>query len=1101
MSITHAATVNALVDTATATADAHGGTGSLLIAVTLLSPYAAISGDVRAYIGALGDASVAHGALFSVGSLDVEAKELATTATATLLTLSIGLIGAGVGATGDTGITADAELGGTVAAWASPFDSTATTPQRAPLTITTGGATIGATSVTSALTTTNGGAGSFGIAIAIVEGDANNAVQTTAYLDDSTTLTSHGLAVTSNGTTNAKVTGTVGEASVIAGGGKLVGKAGITGGVDAYLGDKVNVTVTDGDLLVQSQAAVQATTDMLIATANLVAGGRDVDATTTITHSTTASIGGAATVTTIKTTPPGIPNGDLTVQAIAAAEGDAKAQTYGGSLLVDAQGASGADTTVTPTVSATVGAGTHLKAAGSAKVAATYQPSGAPPSTQIIAVDTLADTLKIDLGLHLGDGDVITYDPGSSPIQPLQPYTTFRNYPVIVVSSDTAAHTSLIQLGAIFSASAIDPVTDTIHFASAHPFVEGDQVVLGSPLETFDPSAVDDATDSFLLSVPTNLVTGDAVVYRNHAGAPVTGLTNGTTYYVIVGVDHRTVRLAATRANALLAIPVVVPIAPTAETGELDGLEGVLPGVQPNTSYIVHKIDDLTIKLTTGLEAAPKSFTGGNVSGNTITITNHGFVDGQAVTYTDPGLGVSFTSQLVDAFVVAGHPAIDAQGNTTYLPSLKSIYLPSTFATGDLVRYGAPVGGTAITGLVNGHDYRVLQTAADTSLGYIQLAAAAVFNLFGLTFTADSTNGDTIVLGSGLHWADFGFAAGQVITVVDTGIHNGTFTIASVSNSTLRLQDKGVVTNGSVFLAGEVYSGLISLARPAVSPGVPDTHTLTRVSDLPISGLTTGVTYYVKYLTSNTFQLAAAPGGTTLPIDGTGRTATHTIGTTGLDLGVASGTHNLHLDLTSHGERVVARAVRRRSDPSRGRRLRRHVDSDCTGRIRRGGRGLDAPRSPLRLADRPGVRRLGRRRHTHLHRHEPGRRHLDRRRSRHLRDGEFDHRGDHERRHPRRRRRQHRHCARRSEDRQHDPLRAGRSREADCRSQPDSQRDCDRQADDHRVRSGWRCRRGLVGGVTRRHDLRHAGHVRRRQPGRRPRRPGRSRGDHARRPR
>ena len=261
---------------------------------------------------------------------------------------------------------------------------------------------------------------------------------------------------------------------------------------------------------------------MLIATANIVAGGRDVRATTTITHSTTAWVGGTATVTTIKP-PAGTMNGDLTVQAIAAVEGDAKAQSYGGSLVVDVTGAaSGADTTVTPTVSATVGAGTHLKAAGSAEVIATYHPSGAPPSTQIMHVDTIADTLQVDLGLHLGDGDVITYDPGPLAIQPLQPFTDVpaRNYPVIVVSSDAVAHTSLIQLGAAFSASAVDPITDTIHFASAHPFRDGDRVVLGSPLETFDPSAVDDAADSFTLSVPTSLKTGDAVVYPNHAGAP-----------------------------------------------------------------------------------------------------------------------------------------------------------------------------------------------------------------------------------------------------------------------------------------------------------------------------------------------------------------------------------------------------------------------------------------------------------------------------------------------------------------------------------------------------------------------------------------------------
>lgn len=68
--------------------------------------------------------------------------------------------------------------------------------------------------------------------------------------------------------------------------------------------------------------------------------------------------------------------------------------------------------------------------------------------------------------------------------------------------------------------------------------------------ETFDgATAVDPGTDQITVTAH-GYVDGEAVVYSNGGGTSITGLTTGTTYYVIV-VDANTVKLATTKANAL----------------------------------------------------------------------------------------------------------------------------------------------------------------------------------------------------------------------------------------------------------------------------------------------------------------------------------------------------------------------------------------------------------------------------------------------------------------------------------------------------------------------------------------------------------------------
>jgi hypothetical protein len=63
-------------------------------------------------------------------------------------------------------------------------------------------------------------------------------------------------------------------------------------------------------------------------------------------------------------------------------------------------------------------------------------------------------------------------------------------------------------------------------------------------------TGVDPVTDQITLASTAGLTTGEAVVFSNGGGTSPTGLTSGTTYYVIV-VDGTNVQLATTRANAI----------------------------------------------------------------------------------------------------------------------------------------------------------------------------------------------------------------------------------------------------------------------------------------------------------------------------------------------------------------------------------------------------------------------------------------------------------------------------------------------------------------------------------------------------------------------
>ena len=810
--VTGAVQITATAQETDLDADARGGSGSVIIAVTLMTGEASASGSTRAYLGELGTATGTDAAKFDAGALTIDADATNTTTNAVILPVSFAIVASGTGPTSGN-MSSKATITGKAEAYAVPSLTTQAVADRVKLVLDTGALTIEAGAATKANAEGRGGAGAIGIAVAILDAQAENSFATLAYLGDGAQVDARGLDIHADTRqAEATVTVIVGAGAILGGGGRAQGTAKTNGGTDAHIGAGANVTVTDGVTAVRADANSVAAVDVLIATASILVTGRDARRRSRPRRppSRTSERGPCSRTKKVGT---GTGNtlgnpGDVLVRAISAAEGDAKSESYGGAVFVSGDAAR-ATTTVEPVVRAWTGAGTQVTAFGAVQVIATYQQAGAPPSTKIISVDTTNDTIQINVGLTLRDGNIVSIA-GATPA---------RDYGVLVVSP------GVIQLGSAFEGADVDAARDTITFAADHNLADGDVVKLDSPrLVEFDPrTMVNDTADQLTLSVAPGLRTGDPVVYRTAGGLGVGGLTSGTPYYVIVDpTNPQRIKFATNRANALAGT--AIPITPAATAGAINWLEGVIEGLSTGVNYRVVRIDARTIKLRTELPvAAPplQPFAAGQVTGNVITIpTGHGFVNNQAVTYhAPPNVAKTFGGELVDVNVLAdgtvqvtigadgiGVPTLNAAGNNIYISN-------HGFTNGQLVRYQA-ISGAPIGGLTNNTDYRVLVKGTHE----IQLANLVVVVPGNVTFTRDADNGDgftadTIRRNDGGSWTSLGFVAGQVITIDGTSVNNRTVTIASISGDTLVLTQQNVVAN-EIVGAVRMYMAPIALSEP-----------------------------------------------------------------------------------------------------------------------------------------------------------------------------------------------------------------------------------------------------------------------------------------------
>jgi hypothetical protein len=266
-------------------------------------------------------------------------------------------------------------------------------------------------------------------------------------------------------------------------------------------------------------------------------------------------------------------------------------------------------------------------------------------------------------------------------------------------------------------------------------------------------------------------------------------------------------------------------------------------------------------------------FTPSTVAGNSIIISGHGLVNGTAVTYDAPE-PLTFSSRQVDVELFTGSPGTCDDPSTPDIiedclidvPTRNNIlFLDETgnpadhnLVSGDLVLYGVtgvcadtPV---AIGPLVSGRVYLVrrltsteihLQPTTTTSVEFVPAAG--------------SGDRDRIVRIDDISWVDAGLNAGDLIAITGSLSNNGAYTIQSVDGSTLTLTTSGSLT--STIATAKIDGPVRELVPDKSDARAADIHTLIKTTDLPITGLVEGQTYYVTNATGNTFQLAETPGG------------------------------------------------------------------------------------------------------------------------------------------------------------------------------------------------------------------------------------------------
>jgi hypothetical protein len=276
MNVTGDVTIAATSTKAEAKADARGGSGSVGIAVTLFSAEATVSGSTSAYLGRLGSAAAATPAQFFAGGLAIEAKAVESTATATLLSVAVGLVGGGIGTNPSKSIPAKAVVSGLVEATAGPIDPAKPAAERVALNLGAHGLVILAEAFGVATADARGGAGSLLIAVAILGAESTTSLGTSASLAADTTVFGGKVdvsAITKSAKAESDVV--VGQGAVLAGGGKAEAKATSSGGAAASIGDRATVRVTDGFVRVAAETTALANADALIATGNGIAGGRE----------------------------------------------------------------------------------------------------------------------------------------------------------------------------------------------------------------------------------------------------------------------------------------------------------------------------------------------------------------------------------------------------------------------------------------------------------------------------------------------------------------------------------------------------------------------------------------------------------------------------------------------------------------------------------------------------------------------------------------------------------------------------------------------------------------------------------------------------------
>ncbi|MBI3917574.1 MAG: hypothetical protein HY322_11275 [Betaproteobacteria bacterium] len=619
--------------------------------------------------------------------------------------------------------------------------------------------------------------------------------------------------------------------------------------------------------------------------------------------------------------------GNISVAALARPEADGKTSgTSGG--LVDV-GAALSDVDVNPMVTASIKSASVIDTTGSVTVKAEALPqSNNVPNYQIILASQTEDTITVT-SHGLETGDVVEYDAdgnpnttGGTPISGLSGVigeirenddgsttTVFvnRTYGVIRIDDNTVA------FGNEFAGNVIDTDTEIITFGQAHNFISGDRVKYYKA-----PGTVTD----------------------------VSGLNTAATYFVLV-VDDLSIKLVDTQDKALNPQNNFKSFTPT---NVVDGTDTItLPNVTdlavgdavtydaPDATTFFSRQVDVTIGAPNPDGSANLT---DNAAANNIHFVNdngvstaHGFVEGEHVVYNVEAISgaVIPIGGLTDGVTYRVHvinsTTIQLKRNDVIAEEVHFVYDDGTQR---IVRTdgeswtanGFGVGDSLIvTGVGDNNGTYTITAASGATL---TLSAAPDFKATRVNDDMDFIRGaaagdkDQIKWDDG-NWTSEGFVAGMVITVTNAGANNGSYTIDSVSTSTLTLTSSQVVVNATndpstversavtkTFDQDVIALAPVKTTVPGNPPNVPDDiHSLINAKNLPIGGLEDGKTYYVRTISGNDITLKDAPAGalvvltpTSIPA-GSGYAA-HKLGELAVDIsaGSSSDSYQLRIDIT-----------------------------------------------------------------------------------------------------------------------------------------------------------------------------------------------------------
>jgi len=377
-----------------------------------------------------------------------------------------------------------------------------------------------------------------------------------------------------------------------------------------------------------------------------LAGVGFLDATATASSSEKALVGNGASINAAS----------LDLQA----EGVDRALAHAESTNVAGFSGSGSDVTATvrPTVQAQLGANAKVETTGNTVLRA----------SSLTDADALAQGLNIALAGSFGKVD----------------------------ATATATPTVTAVAGAGSEIKAQDVTIQAVH---------------GAPASLSDGSiaSVDTTANSITTAQAHGLATGDRIQYAPGEGhAALGGLVADKSYGVIV-IDADTVVLgnpfAAGNVDAKadtirFASPHGLATGDQIVYDHANGGSGIA-GLVKGQSYFVRVIDAYTVKLGTSLAQVTQglaAFSGAaaNAATDAITLANHGFADGQAVTYRGPYAPAFYGS------------SVDADGDRIYLPAPVN---GTALQTGDKITY--TTSGTSLGGLGNNGTYYVYRVDAD----------------------------------------------------------------------------------------------------------------------------------------------------------------------------------------------------------------------------------------------------------------------------------------------------------------------------------------------------------------------------------------------------